>query len=189
MWARLPDRPTLIVGGCSQRTSAAPAALAQIVDDPSLELLELGEVDQPQHVDFQRRRFGGWPHRSAQLIAQSWDRGSISPPRDQRAGLRYSTFRRPRGGKWSRAGRAAVLVLAAGAADGLPAGRASHGAWMTGQPREQPVALLLVDPQPGRAGGGGSCAASDSTEAFLRIGQDDRPCRPACRGRRRSPSR
>src|SRR5262249_39630360 len=37
--------------------------LTQVVHDPTLKLLDLPEVDQPQQVDFQRRQCRGWPHR------------------------------------------------------------------------------------------------------------------------------
>ena len=41
MCARLPDRPTLIVGGCSQRINTAAVLFTQFVDDPPLKLLDL----------------------------------------------------------------------------------------------------------------------------------------------------
>jgi hypothetical protein len=36
---------------------------SQIVNDPALELLDFGEVNQPQHVHFNSRLFSGSPHR------------------------------------------------------------------------------------------------------------------------------
>ena len=46
----------------AQNEGCAPL-LSQVVDDPPLKLLDLREVDQPQHIDFQRRQLRGWPHR------------------------------------------------------------------------------------------------------------------------------
>ena len=40
-----------------------PALFAQLVDDAPLKLLDLREVDQPQHINFERRQLRGWPHR------------------------------------------------------------------------------------------------------------------------------
>jgi hypothetical protein len=36
-----------------------PRLLTQLIDKPALELLDLREVDQPQHIYFQRRQFLG----------------------------------------------------------------------------------------------------------------------------------
>ena len=66
MCARLPDRPTLIVGGCSQSTRAARPAFARVVDQPALELLGVLEIDQAEQVDFER--WGNRGMASLQLI-------------------------------------------------------------------------------------------------------------------------
>ena len=42
-----------------------PPLFAQFVDDATLKLLDLREVDQPQHINFQRRQLRGWPHRQS----------------------------------------------------------------------------------------------------------------------------
>ena len=46
------------------RTGSGPPPLfPQFINDATLKLLDLREVDQPQHIHFQRRQLRGWPHR------------------------------------------------------------------------------------------------------------------------------
>jgi hypothetical protein len=40
-----------------------PSLLSQLINNAALKLLDLQEVNQPQHIDFQRRLLVGWPHR------------------------------------------------------------------------------------------------------------------------------
>ena len=42
-----------------------PPLFAEFVNNAALKLLDLREVDQPQHVNFQRRQLRGWPHRQS----------------------------------------------------------------------------------------------------------------------------
>jgi hypothetical protein len=52
----------------TQDQSGSPL-FAEFVDDTTLKLLDLREVDQPQHVNFERRQLRGWPHRQS-IIAR-----------------------------------------------------------------------------------------------------------------------
>ena len=44
-------------------SSDLPTLFAKFVHDAALKLLDLREVNQPQHIYFQRRQLRGWPHR------------------------------------------------------------------------------------------------------------------------------
>ena len=63
IWARLPEPPDADRRRMLAKDEGRPALLSQIVDDAPLKLLDLQKVDQPQHVNFQRRQLRGWPHR------------------------------------------------------------------------------------------------------------------------------
>ncbi len=39
-----------------------PALFTELIDDATLKLLDLEKVDQPQHVNFERRQVRRWPH-------------------------------------------------------------------------------------------------------------------------------
>ena len=151
--------------------------LAQLVDDPSLKLLELGEVDQPQHVDFQRRRFGGWPHRWLNLLPNHGTRFHFAAACTSVQDSDTLHFECPGRQVEARAGTAPAAVLAMVQRHGLSARTGVSGRLDDGAPGEQPVALLLVDPQPGQQ------AVADRAQCgldrgLLRIGQDDRPAGP-----------
>ena len=42
-----------------------PPLFPEFEHNAALKLLDLREVDQPQHVNFQRRQLRGWPHRQS----------------------------------------------------------------------------------------------------------------------------
>ena len=79
-----------------------PPLFPQFVDDPTLKLLDLREVDQPQHIDFQRRQLRGWPHRRKGHRKDWFGIGQMSRPHGTYSPSIYT--RKTLSGKWRSTG-------------------------------------------------------------------------------------
>ena len=167
MCARLPERPTRDDRRVLAEDQGGPFALAEVVDEPALEVLDILELDQAEQVDLQRgpgRRRHRWLVPSRIRWSRSWSRSVGSSTREV-----YNPASRP--GKVGR-GAGRVRHRSPGR-PGRPEGTSRFPA---------ASALLPPRPLPGVLAGDAPSPAGDVHRTPRRRLQDDRRTR---RGRLR----